>query len=65
MVDVLLVQLETKYRDIADGNNLVAGDGNWPAPMLETKYRDIADGNRDSSRWLTFGTTSWKPSTAI
>ena len=36
--------LETKYRDIADGN--VASFVMWPVlTMLETKYRDIADGN--------------------
>ena len=41
----VLAPLETKYRDIADGN-----DGEpWVALLrggkLETKYRDIADGN--------------------
>ena len=41
---VFLVGLETKYRDIADGNTRP-----YRAPyhmmLLETKYRDIADGN--------------------
>ena len=37
--------LETKYRDIADGNPL--RNLGWDTVMfqLETKYRDIADGN--------------------
>ena len=49
--------LETKYRDIADGN---PDDGRraslWPSSMLETKYRDIADGNASD------GSAAW-PST--
>ena len=40
-------RLETKYRDIADGNSSTMVS---PAPAdarrLETKYRDIADGNK-------------------
>ena len=37
--------LETKYRDIADGN-ILTGMYPWhSAAKLETKYRDIADGN--------------------
>ena len=55
--------LETKYRDIADGNlNDIMCQPCFVT--LETKYRDIADGNspsifEDSSCWK-----SWKPSTA-
>ena len=42
---VFLVGLETKYRDIADGN-IVSNKIPWTTPTkLETKYRDIADGN--------------------
>ena len=38
--------METKYRDIADGNSTaVVGTGS-KTTGLETKYRDIADGNR-------------------
>ena len=39
--------LETKYRDIADGNP--ASRGGWQSgpQSLETKYRDIADGNNN------------------
>ena|GEM_PF-2838955 len=36
--------LETKYRDIADGNCLHPSYL-YPLNKLETKYRDIADGN--------------------
>ena len=42
---VFEVGLETKYRDIADGNR----PGNRLTQVrcgLETKYRDIADGNK-------------------
>ena len=41
---VFLVGLETKYRDIADGN-FFKPFGKFFSPPLETKYRDIADGN--------------------
>ena len=37
--------LETKYRDIADGNNGDTSGFKLVAKWLETKYRDIADGN--------------------
>ena len=37
--------LETKYRDIADGNPRVPNDTWMLIRPLETKYRDIADGN--------------------
>ena len=37
--------LETKYRDIADGNARLGLDGTDSLAGLETKYRDIADGN--------------------
>ena len=37
-----LVLLETKYRDIADGNFFEAGPL-FVGARLETKYRDIAD----------------------
>ena len=43
---VFLVGLETKYRDIADGNVAVGPDPKPGACGLETKYRDIADGNQ-------------------
>ena len=42
---VFLVGLETKYRDIADGNVVVVAR-QFLSNQLETKYRDIADGNR-------------------
>ena len=41
---VIKRRLETKYRDIADGNHLREFPDN-ASVMLETKYRDIADGN--------------------
>ena len=37
--------LETKYRDIADGNMHPLTAWHDPGHALETKYRDIADGN--------------------
>ena len=37
--------LETKYRDIADGNECCRGNRRDEDAKLETKYRDIADGN--------------------
>ena len=37
--------LETKYRDIADGNAVGSDSIFTTACQLETKYRDIADGN--------------------
>ena len=37
--------LETKYRDIADGNLHPANAGIGQGRALETRYRDIADGN--------------------
>ena len=42
--------LETKYRDIADGN-IPARSSLRFSSWLETKYRDIADGNRSSRSW--------------
>ena len=41
---VFLVGSDTKYRDIADGND---PDGDIPRALCwsDTKYRDIADGN--------------------
>ena len=42
---VFLVGLETKYRDIADGNTCGHLVGVQLEIALETKYRDIADGN--------------------
>ena len=42
---VFEVGLETKYRDIADGNSRAKNTGLTGREMLETKYRDIADGN--------------------
>ena len=40
-----IAMLETKYRDIADGNPTAATLQQFFNLMLETKYRDIADGN--------------------
>ena len=41
---VFLVGLETKYRDIADGNSGASYAYNISCSgQLETKYRDIAD----------------------
>ena len=37
--------METKYRDIADGNHLLFWNADIISVLLETKYRDIADGN--------------------
>ena len=37
--------LETKYRDIADGNRRCSSASRVAVQGLETKYRDIADGN--------------------
>ena len=37
--------LETKYRDIADGNSHSVRGEYAALGALETKYRDIADGN--------------------
>ena len=37
--------LETKYRDIADGNRRAAAEHPRAFARLETKYRDTADGN--------------------
>ena len=42
---IFLVGLETKYRDIADGNLDPHYYEDGHKQMLETKYRDIADGN--------------------
>ena len=42
---VFLVGLETKYRDIADGNFSESPMAFSKLLTLETKYRDIADGN--------------------
>ena len=39
------MMLETKYRDIADGNLIHHPKAASPKEVLETKYRDIADGN--------------------
>ena len=42
---VFLVGSDTKYRDIADGNNNVHPVRLKFNYMSDTKYRDIADGN--------------------
>ena len=42
---VFLVGLETKYRDIADGNPYSVSISPPSLTWLETKYHDIADGN--------------------
>ena len=39
-------RLETKYRDIADGNSPAHSKTAVNTISLETKYRDIADGNK-------------------
>ena len=36
---------DTKYRDIADGNEMAFCPLSKTSPMSDTKYRDIADGN--------------------
>ena len=41
----VVIKLETKYRDIADGNGVSACTKSISNSTLETKYRDIADGN--------------------
>ncbi|EKX88155.1 hypothetical protein HMPREF9997_02519 [Corynebacterium durum F0235] len=46
------MQLETKYRDIADGNLSKFLTALPMTHMLETKYRDIADGNCESRNSL-------------
>ena len=48
-----VVRLETKYRDIADGNLGIVSPCPTRLAKLETKYRDIADGNI-SSRLAAF-----------
>ena len=47
---VFLVGLETKYRDIADGNAVMRSLACKLSTWLETKYRDIADGNPSQMR---------------
>ena len=58
--------LETKYRDIADGNEWGTTTSKGLFPKLETKYHDIADGN-DANRKTCPKTHAprWKASTAI
>ena len=56
--------LETKYRDIADGNTELRLKLFVCLTVLETKYRDIADGNH-SDGLCGFLLSRWKPSTAI
>ena len=57
--------LETKYRDIADGNQGQGHQTQDPPQALETKYRDIADGNNMAAIFFAAVIPSWKPSTAI
>ncbi len=56
---------DTKYRDIADGNQ----DGRDKLPIKsrrsDTKYRDIADGNTPSGPGVGCGGAGQIPSTAI
>ena len=59
-----ITKLETKYRDIADGNLCIEYD-HATCPQLETKYRDIADGNRSYTDQRVLQVYCWKPSTAI
>gem|GEM_PF-4208176 len=47
--------LETKYRDIADGNYCSGTSKLAIFYGLETKYRDIADGNKRLSSCLNVG----------
>ena len=58
------VTLETKYRDIADGNGRKA-ELILCELALETKYRDIADGNFLTHLLHFCQGFRWKPSTAI
>ena len=54
---VFEVGLETKYRDIADGNSHTKKiQPHLPVRLLETKYRDIADGNCSFFRNLSICT---------
>ena len=45
IVSFKIFLLETKYRDIADGNPTTVMIVSFKIFLLETKYRDIADGN--------------------
>ena len=45
----VVLKLETKYRDIADGNREGGSHHLLSRIVLETKYRDIADGNRSAA----------------
>mgnify|MGYP007005206616 CR=1 FL=1 len=57
--------METKYRDIADGNTSGDGVNKLSSSLLETKYRDIADGNATVVVAGGSAGAGWKPSTAI
>ena len=61
----LFCRLETKYRDIADGNTKDLGGTMAVNDTLETKYRDIADGNPGKFANVMGKNKRWKPSTAI
>ena len=47
--------LETKYRDVADGNDNRSVGLRGELVVLETKYHDIADGNCSTSMDWTEG----------
>ena len=54
--------LETKYRDIADGNLHPANAGIGQGRALETRYRDIADGNlHDEVLGCVADEVCWEP----
>ena len=63
-VSILPGASDTKYRDIADGNECSAIQ-HTKHGKLETKYRDIADGNRSKQTYSLPVLSGWKPSTAI
>ena len=57
-ISACFLWLETKYRDIADGNSSTNPGREGIIPSLETKYRDIADGNFQKPYQETI---SWPP----
>ena len=64
LIRVTWGMLETKYRDIADGNSPHTHSVALP-PRLETKYRDIADGNGVRHYLFNDKEIRWKPSNAV
>ena len=57
--------LETKYRDIADGNLTLSVKRKVALEASDTKYRDIADGNLVNDGVYHHISESQIPSTAI